>query len=368
MFEPKFNISNKLLTHIGSIEGSKAVIDSAPLIPAWEKTFQQDATIRTVHYGTHLEGNDLSLSQAKMIFENLEEGGFHKSAKTVAAQTGVTARDRDIQEILNYRKVLEYIDSLKANTQRFTRYLDEEIKHIHKLTVDKILEPERAGIYRQSRVVVKDAATGEVTFTPPNPVEVPFQIEHFLEWLNSFVSKDVHPVLRAGITHYELARIHPFVDGNGRVARAMATLVLHRENYDIKGFFSLEEHYDQKPGEYYQALQSVTNNNGDLTEWLEYFCFGLAQELEAVRQKVKELSMDERMLNRLGQQISLSERQIKLVEFMREHEALFMKDAIKIFPMVSEDTILRELKGLIEKELVEKIGKTKGAYYVLKLS
>jgi cell filamentation protein, protein adenylyltransferase len=366
LYEPKFSISHKILTNIGKIEAAKGVIDSAPIIPAWEKTFQTEAAVRTVHYGTHLEGNDLSLGQAKLIFEHVEEeDNQRKSAKKVADETGVVARDRDIQEILNYRKVLEYVDSLRQKTQRFTRYLETEIRKIHKLTIDQILPKEQSGKYRTSKVVVKDAATGEVSFRPPNPVEIPYQIEHLLEWINSFVSKDIHPILRAGIAHYELVRIHPFVDGNGRVARALATLVLFRENYDIKKLFSLEEHYDQNPIEYYQALQSVTVT-GDLTQWLEYFTFGLSKELDKVKDKVKNLSMDSRMLNKLGQQISLTDRQIKLMEFMREHEQMLMKDAVKKLPMISEDTILREIKGLIDKELIEKIGRTKGSYYSLK--
>jgi len=155
------------------------------------------------------------------------------------------------------------------------------------------------------------------------------------------------------------------VDGNGRVARALATLVLFREGYDIRKLFSLEEYYDRNPIEYYQALQSVAIT-GDLTNWLEYFVFGLAQELDQVKEKVRHLSMDQRMLNKLGQQIALTDRQIKLLEFMREHEQMIMKDAQRMMPMISEDTILRELKGLIDKGLIEKVGKTKGSYYSIR--
>lgn len=369
MFEPKYTISNKILTNIGRIEAAKASIDTAPLIPAWEKSFQDDATIRTVHYGTHLEGNDLSLGQAKIIFQNLEEdiNAINKSALKIAHQAGIAARERDVQEILNYRKVLDYLDKLQKDTQKFTRYEENEIKKIHRLTVDRILEPSDAGSYRQNKVVVKDAVTGDISYRPPNPIEIPFQMENFIIWLNSPISKEIHPVLRAGISHYELVRIHPFLDGNGRVARAFATLILFRESYDIKKLFSLEEHYDKNPGEYYQSLQSVNDNDGDMTNWLEYFTFGLSQELEKVKDKVRDLSLDERMLNRLGQQISLSERQIKLVEFLKDHEAMYMKDASQVLPSISEDTILRELKGLVEKNLIKKVGKTKGSYYTLKV-
>jgi len=366
MFEPKYSISNKILTYIGKIEAAKGMIDSAPIIPAWEKSFQQDAVIRTVHYGTHLEGNDLTLGQARIVYDHVnKENNIYKSPQTIADETGVVARDRDILEIINYRKVMEYVDSLSEALHKSMHYKETEIKYMHQLTVDKILDLSQSGHYRTAKVVIKDAATGEVSFRPPNPIEVPFQIEHFLEWINSSFSKDVHPVLRAGISHYELVRIHPFVDGNGRVARAFATLVLFREGYDIKKLFSLEEYYDRNPVEYYQALQSVAIT-GDMSNWLEYFTFGLAQELEQVKERVQRLSMDARMLNKQGQQIALTDRQIKLLEFMREHEQMLMKDAQRMLPMISEDTILRELKGLIDKRLIEKVGKTKGSYYSIR--
>ncbi len=368
MFEPKFSITNQILLNIGNIEAYKALIDNSALIPAWEKNFQDEATLRTVHYGTHLEGNDLSLGQAKLIFENLDqkEAG-NKPPHVIKNEVGISARDRDIQEIINYRKVLEYLDELRENTQRFTRYKESEFKRIHQLTMDKILDDSQAGEYRTSRVLIKDAASGNISFRPPLPVEVPFQMEHFLEWLNSFISKDIHPVLRAGITHFEIVRIHPFVDGNGRVARAIATLILFREGYDIRRLFALEEYYDRSPADYYQALQSVQLSDGDISQWLEYFTLGLAKELEAVREKVKRLSFDDKLLNRFGQQITLTNRQMKLVEYMREHEQMSMNDATRILSMVSEDTILRELRILFKKGLIIKIGKTKGVHYQLNL-
>jgi Fic family protein len=69
--------------------------------------------------------------------------------------------------------------------------------------------------------------------------------------------KEIHPVLKAGIVHYEFVRVHPFLDGNGRVGRALSMLVLFSDGYDIREFFSLEEHFDRNAEEYYKALQSV---------------------------------------------------------------------------------------------------------------
>ena len=107
--------------------------------------------------------------------------------------------------------------------------------------------------------MVKNAQTGQITYTPPPAAEVPYLMEDLINWINSAEGKEIHPIIKAGIVHYELARIHPFVDGNGRVARAVATLVMFLDGYDIRRFFSLEEYFDNDPMNYYLTLQSVSN-------------------------------------------------------------------------------------------------------------
>lgn len=350
MYIPKFTITQPILKNIGVIEACKEVITTAPLIPAWEKEFQSEAAARTIHFGTHLEGNVLSFTQAKKVIEGKK----------------VVARDRDVWEVINYRNVLRFIEKLgQEKKEKEPKYTQAILKKIHRLTVRRLLEKSSCGQYRKKKVVIKDSRTGEVVFSPVPPIEVPFQLEDFFNWLNSSSGRQVHPILRAGITHFELARIHPFIDGNGRVARAFAVLILFIEGYDIKRFFSLEEHFDKDPLSYYQALGSVSLHQGDLTTWLEYFTEVLAVELERVKEKVKRLSLDSRLKDKLGRQIALSERQVKLVEYLKIHDRIIMREAKKLIPKVSEDTILRDLKDLIEKGIVKKAGKTKAASYLL---
>lgn len=351
MFTPKYTISQSILKNIGIIEACREVISIAPLVPAWEKEFQEQATVRTIHFGTHLEGNDLTLNQARQVIEGEK----------------IVARDRDIWEVINYRNVLKYIEELgeqKKQLKTFS-YTEDILKKIHSLTVQKILPPINCGQYRQSRVVIRNSSNGEVVFKPVSPIEVPFQLDDFFIWLNSDLGKQIHPVLRAGASHVELARIHPFVDGNGRVARAFTTLILFVEDYDIKKFFSLEEHFDKDALSYYQSLGSVMIHAGDLTQWLEYFTHVLATELTEVKEKVQRLSLDGRLKDKLGRQIALTERQIKIVEFLKVHDRLLMKTARDLLPKISEDTILRDLKDLMKKGIVKKAGKTKAAVYLL---
>jgi Fic family protein len=346
MYQPQYNITNKILKNIGIIEASKEVIENSPLVPAWEAKFREDALVRTVHHGTHIEGNDLSKTEAEQVLAG------HK----------IVGRERDIQEVLNYRNVLKFIEEYQGKT-----ISEDVIKHLHALVAHRVLQDAAVGEYRKTQVVVKNAETGEITFRPPPAVEVPFLLADFVEWVNSVTNEDIHPTMKAGIVHYELVRIHPFLDGNGRVARAVATLILFSEGYDIKRFFSLEEYYDREPMHYYEALQSVGKEQGNLTNWLIYFTEGLAIELTRIKEKVKSLSTDLKIKKSLGgQQLALTERQIKIVEFIQEQGFLQNKAFFELFPMVSEDTVLRELKDLLKKGIVKKEGSTKGAKYTLR--
>jgi len=374
MFSPIFSINNQILKNIGTIEGAKAIIDEAPLIPAYEKQFQQEAIVRTVHYGTRIEGNDLT---------------FQEVAKLVEGQK-ITAGERDIQEVINYRNVVSYLEELwslyDANmplpeekivpssdnkSQRDFFYSETLIKRIHELTTAKIITETEVGKYRHQQVVLKNTRTGEIAHRPPPAIEVPYLIADFIDWLNSSISKEIHPAIRAAISQYILVAIHPFIEGNGRVSRAFAMLPLYVEGYDIRRLFSLEEYFDRNAESYYTTLQSTHETSSDifkrdLTNWVEYFTQALAIELNRVKEKVQSLSRDIKLKQKLGgKQIHLTERQIKLVEYMQQFGGLRMPDAQQLLPMVSDDTIWRDLKKLVDTGAVEKRGSTKGAYYCL---
>lgn len=356
MYQPVFSITNKILKHIGIIEACKEVIDHAPLLPYFEKKFQDEALVRTVHYGTHIEGNELDLSQAERV---------------VMGQN-VIARERDIQEVINYRKVIEYIDewglqnSSENSEDKKKEVTEALVKHLHHIAVAKILPEETTGIYRKTQVVIKSSETGNVVFRPPLPVAVSYQMQDLLAFINSPETQDMHPVLKSGIVHYEFVRIHPFVDGNGRVARALSTLILFMEGYDIRKFFSLEEYFDSDAGRYYESLQSVEKNNGNLTAWLEYFTEGLSVELGKVKDKVEHVSADTNIKAKLGgKPILLTDRQMKIVEYIRKTGYLQNQAFKSLFPMVSEDAVLLDIKALVKAGLIKKTGVTKGAKYVI---
>lgn len=346
MYQPKFIITNKILQNIGTIEVAREIIKQAPLLPFYEKKFQTDALIRSVHFGTHIEGNELNLSQAE---------------KVVMGQN-VTARPRDIQEVINYRNVMEFIGERE---EKKTINLDLIFK-LHRMVVEKILPNETSGVLRTTAVAIRNSYTNDIVFTPPEFNLLDKQLDDLIEFIQKTSPNDFNSVIKSGSVHFEFVRIHPFLDGNGRVARALSTLILFDEDYDIRRFFSLEEYFDKNPSDYYSALQSVDKNNGDLTYWLEYFTKGLAIELSKIKEKVESVSIDQKLKKKLGgKPLMLTERQLKIIEYIQAVGFLQNQAFKELFPMVSEDSILLDLKVLLKYGIVKKQGITKGARYIM---
>jgi len=348
MYEPRYSITGEILKNVGQIEAAKELIDNAPLVPLWERRFRKEAVERTVHYATALEGNPLNFTEVKEI---LDKGTRH----------GVIARERDIQEVINYRDAISYIEKI---SEEGIGYIGERhIKDLNAIITKNIIDSEYRGKYRKVAAISRNSRTLEKTLDWPKPEKVPGLMAKFCRWLRE-KSPEVHPVLKAGIIHTWFVLIHPFYEGNGRTARILSTLSLSLDGYDIKSFFCLEEYYDGNAENYYQAIRSVLDSKGDYTQWLEYFSLGLAIEFNRVRERVLRLSRDASLKDTVGQ-IRLNPRQEKIILFVKDYGQIKNKDWQELLPDVSDDTILRDIKELVEKGILVKRGRTKAARYEL---
>jgi Fic family protein len=320
---------------LARIQAARELIINSPLIPAWEKQLQREALIKQTHHTTSIEGNQLTLEEVSLLVEGKD----------------ILAGEKDKKEVQNYVDVLGYIDSLEESGE----IVEEILLEIHRLTVKDILPDASAGNYRKARVVVGNPKTGKITYVPPESEEVPLLTRSLLEWLNSEEALDLMPALQAGIAHYELARIHPFLDGNGRTARALATLILTKRDFDTKKFFALEEYYNEDRPAYYSALANADAKGGDLTEWLEYFLFGIAVEISRVENTVMKMSNDRLMKEKYGQ-IGLSGRQIKAVGYLKEKGQITNKEYQELCD-VSQPTANRDLQDMVDKSVLKQKGK-----------
>jgi Fic family protein len=346
MFKPNFRRTDLIIELIARIEVARDRILRAPIVPRWEAELRREALVRSAHHSTSIEGNSLSLEEVTDLL----------------AGRDVLAHPRDRQEVLNYAAVLRYIDRHFLGQER--PITEETIRHLHVLVVKDILPPADTGQYRRVPVVVGVPATGEVVFRPPDWEDVPGLVADLAAWLNSPETATLMPVLEAGTAHYELVRIHPFVDGNGRTARALVTLILAQRGFDTKRFFALDEYYNQDRASYYEALRSVDPQTQDLTEWLEYFVQGIAVEMVRAEQRVQELGGLYRTEAETAQ-VSLNSRQIKLLDYLRRSGGSISNREYQELFLVSKRTASNDLSELTAHGLLAVEGAGRAIRYRL---
>lgn len=184
--------------------------------------------------------------------------------------------------------------------------------------------------------------------------------------MNSSDTTDISPIIIAGIAQYQFVHIHPFLDGNGRTARVLCTLILYKYGYDFKKLFSLSEYYDKNRPTYYKALRFVREHNMDMTRWLEYFVDGLKSQMVDIRKK-GELVIKGDILIQKARGSGLNTRQVKLFRTMIKKIKITRPEYLKMFK-VSTATAKRDLTELVDKDFLTRIGKKgRNVYYQLKL-
>jgi Fic family protein len=339
IFQPKFKYTQRIVNNLTKITQAREVILNAKIIPKWEISLRREALIRSAHSSTAIEGNKLTLEEVSQL----------------ALGRKIMATRKEKQEVLNYLNVLQNIQDYQNDGKVTEKLLLKLHKDITKETLDLPGDEEN---YRKVQVVVGNKFTGEVVFTPPKTEKVPQLTKALLEWINQEI--ELHPVLIAGLSHYEFVRIHPFVDGNGRTARALATLILYIRDFDIKRFFTLDDYYDSDRKAYYAALKSVDKNTLDTTQWIEYFTDGVLISINGVKKKILSLS-----IKKSGPQIALTERQMKIMEKIVANGKITSGEIQDMFK-ISRQAAYKELKKMIELGVIEPRGEGKAVYYIAK--
>jgi Fic family protein len=340
MFRPNFSYNNKIVNTLLEINSTRDFIVNAPLIVEMELSLKRDALLKSAHHSTAIEGNPLTLNQVDRLAQGLK----------------INAQKKAQQEVINYLNVLNNMD----------KYLEEgkiTEKTILKLqgdiTYSTLEDTYMEGQYRTIPVHVVNKE-GETVFTPPLAYLALRDMDELIEWINGD-SKELNPVMAAGIIHYEFVRIHPFVDGNGRTARALAALLLYLREFDTERFFTMDEYYDYDRPAYYEALNSVDEETKDLTEWLEYFLEGFLISICEIKDRILLFSPAEALKKR----VKLSEKQMKIIEFIHlngQVNNLEVQNLLKI----SRQGAYKYLRALMDLDLIEKKGGSRSTYYVLK--
>jgi Fic family protein len=341
-FAPRFTITNAITAGLTAIERARGFLEAATLSDEWVARMSQQALLLEAHHTTHIEGTQLTLEQAERLW---------------AGQAVDEARADDVRELLNYRGAFNLVSEYLGSGEPITEGL---IREIHQRLVDGVRggagDP---GRYRTVQNYVANSRTREIIYTPPPPGQVAPLMRELAEWLRGETA--IHPVLVAGIAQFQLVHIHPFVDGNGRTSRLLSTLCLYRTGFDFKRLFTLSEFYDRDRGAFYRAIQSVREQEMDLTGWLEFFVGGLAQQLAEVKARGT-MAIRRDILVR---QHRLNERQGRAVEYLLASPQMDICTLESLCPDVSRRTLQRDLAELEGKGLIRHEGETNQLIYKL---
>ena len=336
-FNPKFTITSKINNALVEIERVRGFLDAVKLKDEWFVDMQREALILESHYSTHIEGTALSLEQAKSILEGRPVKGVNIDDK---------------KELLNYKKAMDFISKYLGGEDPITEGL---IRELHKILV-KGVRGEKAdpGNYRKVQNYVVNSRTKEVIYTPPPAHDVPALMREFTEWLNKV--RDLSPIILAGIAQFQFVHIHPFLDGNGRTARILSTLILYKTSYDFKRLFTISEYYDKNRPAYYKAIQCVRENNMDMTAWLEYFAEGLRSQMIEIQEKGKRIIKREALLKKIDAS-SLNKRQEKVLKYIVNTGKISVREYQKITKSIRR-TAQRDLSELVEKKILKTIAQS----------
>jgi Fic family protein len=255
---------------VARVEGMAGLVCSIPLPPAAQQRIDRLNILRAVVGTTGIEGAELTEEEVGRIVDA-------PPGKTVLPPS----RRREEMEGRNAERVMRYVG--EALQQDGELPLTEQlICTLHKLTTEGIdYSHNEPGIYRSHRVTAGN-------YVPPEDREQMRRLmEEFVEWFNTGPPASWPASVQAIVAHFYVVSIHPFGDGNGRTARAVESFILYRGGINVRGFYSLANHYYRNRDRYIDLLDSTRFSGArDLTPFVLFGLEGLLAGLEEVRQAV----------------------------------------------------------------------------------
>ena len=211
------------------------------------------------------------------------------------------------------------------------------------------------GKYRTGDMQVVSGAMGKekIHYEAPKPNLVESEMANFLDWLNNgYISID--PVLKAAIAHFWFITIHPFDDGNGRIARAITDMLLARSDNTSQKFYSVSNQILEERKVYYDILEKTQRGDGDITNWLLWFLSCLEKALINT-EKILESTIVKAKFWEQHSQTSLNNRQrIMLNKLLDGFDGKLTSSKWAKITKTSPDTALRDIQDLISKGILQK--------------
>jgi len=338
-------ISPEMLAKIAEIDEFKGKWTGfAILQPEQLKTMKVLSTIESIGSSNRIEGNKLSDAEVEELLSRINKKSF---------------KNRDEEEVAGYAELMNTI----FDNYSVIPLTENYIKQLHKILLQFVGKDERhRGEYKKlpNSVAAYDSKGKEIgiVFETAAPFDTPRFMEELIEWTRKNLDDPyLHPLLTIGIFVVHFLAVHPFQDGNGRLSRALTSMLLLKKNYDYMPYSSMESVIEACKEGYYHALRrtqkGIWKNNTDYEPWLSFFLTALQKQKRHLEEKILLISKDN---------LNLTHNQ-KIILNLFNNKPEIISSEISAQTGMNIETVKKNLKLLAEAGYVIKHGATKGAWY-----
>ncbi len=322
---PTYTITPEIIEIITKIEAHRINFATLNVSMQIKDKIQRISLLKSSLYSARIEGNPLELNDIPI--------GKSKEISKL--------------EIFNIIDASRFIQNHPTD-KRITRNM---LLELHKSVLKNI--ESNAGFLRKEQSAIFNQA-GVAVYMPPSFFEIPKLLDKLLVFINS--DNEKFPLVTAFVSHLIFEKIHPFLDGNGRVGRLFISLILKTKGWDLTFTIPFEEYLDQNKSDYYYYLDiGLTDTN----EYLIFMLKAFLAEIEKIKAQIETESAK-------GNQLFLPPRQEEIVDIIKDHAVISFDMIRRRFLKVPERTLRWDLKKLLDKGIIEKTGETRGRYYRVK--
>lgn len=305
---------------LGKIEATRQYLITLNVPSQINQKIQRVSLLKSSLYSAKIEGNPLDLLD------------YHNSSDKLKRL-----------EIDNIIKAILYISKLNINVLP-----EKEIRTLHKIVMENI--DYRAGHYRNEMSAIFNQS-GVAVYVSPPPTQIHALISLLIDYINSDIER--FPLIKAFVTHLLFEKIHPFLDGNGRVGRLMINLVCQIYNYRFSPTVAFEEYLNETKDDYYYYLDHGLTNTND---YLMFMLKAFHNQAQILKNEVEQEINKKEIIN-------LPPRQEEILQIIKDHKMVSLDFIKRRFIKIPSRTLRYDLKKLSDKKLIIKVGQTRGSLY-----
>ncbi|MGE5944709.1 MAG: Fic family protein [Flavobacteriales bacterium] len=326
---------------------------------------QQKLHYLDFNFGAGLQKEQLltDLDKQDYLKNALMEESIFSSMIEGATTTRVKAKDmlrknkkpknKSEQMILNNYKTIQYISEHQDEA-----ISKEKLYDIHRLVTENTLEDENIGVFRNNNDVnVVNEITGEIVHTPPNFEELEGLMKSFCEFFNNNPKEDfIHPIVKGSILHFLIGYIHPFVDGNGRTARAIFYWYLLKNGYWLTEYLSISRVILKTKTQYEKAYLYTEIDDMDVTYFIHYQVKVLLRAFEELKTYVAKKKKEQSKLFKYLKLENINERQAVILQKIEEdHNRFFTVKEIENIFSITNQTARTDIEELVSRGFLKKV-------------